>query len=219
MTTKRPVANPLALAVLALLSERPMHPYEISSLLKRRHKHESIKLNYGSLYTVVAALERHGLIVPHETRRDGRRPERTVYALTESGETELFAWLRDLIATPVKEYPQFTAGLSLIARLPKEEVVDLFAERARKLEEEIAAARKQLEQALGGAFGMVLPRLFLIEGEYELDQREAELRWVRRVIGEIADGSLPWPSFRIEEGRVVIVLPDGTAVVEPEEGP
>ena len=49
---RRP-ANALALAVLALLYEKPMHPYEISSTLRVRHKEESIKINYGSLYAVV----------------------------------------------------------------------------------------------------------------------------------------------------------------------
>ena len=55
--TRRRVNNPLALAVLACLGERPMHPYEISSTLRQRGKEESIKLNFGSLYSVVAALE------------------------------------------------------------------------------------------------------------------------------------------------------------------
>ena len=49
-------ANPLALAVLALLFERPMHPYEMAATLKQRHKEDSIKLRYGSLYTVIDLL-------------------------------------------------------------------------------------------------------------------------------------------------------------------
>ena len=54
--TRRRVSNPLALAVLACLTERPMHPYEISTTLRTRGKEQSIKLNYGSLYAVVEAL-------------------------------------------------------------------------------------------------------------------------------------------------------------------
>ena len=80
--------NPLALAVLALLFERHMHPYEMAATLKQRHKHESIKLRYGSLYTVIDALLARGYIAAQETTRDGRRPERTVYALTEAGNDE-----------------------------------------------------------------------------------------------------------------------------------
>src|SRR5215475_6914469 len=80
---RRPVANPLALAVLSCLLERPMHPYEISTTLKERNKEQSIKLNYGSLYSVVDSLAKHGLIQAQETSRDGRRPERTVYRSEE----------------------------------------------------------------------------------------------------------------------------------------
>ena len=56
------MSNPLALAVMALLFERPMHAYEMVSLMRERAKHESVRLRYSSLYSVVAALEREGLI-------------------------------------------------------------------------------------------------------------------------------------------------------------
>lgn len=212
------ISNPLALTVLALLSERPMHPYEMPSLLKRRHKHESVKLNYGSLYTVVDLLERHGLIVPHETQREGRRPERTVYALTEAGREKLDSWLRSLVSTPVKEYPQFTAALSLIARIPKEETAGLLTERAGHLERTIAAARATLEAARGGGYGQPIPRVFLIEGEYELAQLEAELAWVRGLIADLESGALPWPAaYEADARRGVLTMSDGTTLVEEYE--
>jgi DNA-binding PadR family transcriptional regulator len=212
VATKRTIDNPLALAVMAVLSERPMHPYQISTLLKERRKHDSIRLNYGSLYSVVDALQREGMIVPYETVREGKRPERTVYALTTAGEAELFRWLRELIATPVKEYPQFAAGLSLIARLSKEEAIVLLEKRAEQLEREIDLARVEIEAAIRGDFGFPLPRLFLIENEYELSQREAELAWVRRVATELADGTLPWPGYRVQDGRQFIVMPDSEEI-------
>ena len=99
-------SNPLALAVLALLFERPMHPYEMGVILKQRHKEESIKLRYGSLYTVIELLLRRAFIAARETGRDGRRPERTVYEITPAGRDELRTWMAELIAEPVKEYPR-----------------------------------------------------------------------------------------------------------------
>src|ERR1700743_723467 len=108
-------ANPLALAVLALLFERPMHPYEMAATLKQRHKEESIKLRFGSLYTVIELLLARGFIRAKATSREGKRPERTVYALTDAGREELLDWMRDLLRDPVKEYPRFEAGLCLMA--------------------------------------------------------------------------------------------------------
>jgi DNA-binding PadR family transcriptional regulator len=96
---RRKVSNPLALAVLACLAERPMHPYEMSTTMRERGKHESIKLNYGSLYSVVESLHKHGLIAPRETVKDGRRPERTVYEITPAGRLEFVDWLAELIGT------------------------------------------------------------------------------------------------------------------------
>src|SRR5665213_2376603 len=73
---RRRMSNPLALAVLACLVERPMHPYEISTTLRSRGKEQSIKLNYGSLYSVVESLEKHGLIRARETTREPRLQRR-----------------------------------------------------------------------------------------------------------------------------------------------
>ncbi len=89
-------SNPLALAVLVLLCERPMHPYEIAATLRMRHAEGSIKMRYGSLYTVIEGLERDSLVAVKEIVRDGRRPERTVYQITTAGQERMRAWLREL---------------------------------------------------------------------------------------------------------------------------
>jgi len=100
MAKKTRLANPLALAVLALLFERPMHPYEMAVTLKDRHKEESIKLRYGSLYTVIDLLLARGFIAAKATSREGKRPERTVYALTPSGWTNCATGCASCCAIP-----------------------------------------------------------------------------------------------------------------------
>jgi len=195
MASERKVSNPLALAVMALLYERSMHPYEMVSVMRERGKHESVRLRYSSLYSVVEALEREGLILPLETVREGRRPERTVYGLTEAGRVEFLSWLRELLREPVKEYTQFAAGLTFLPALPPDEATALLEERVRLLEEEVEAKRSLLDEVMEEG----LPRLFLIESEHELILREAELEWVRGLVREIQDGTLggmaQWESF------------------------
>jgi len=134
MAKKMRLANPLALAVLALLFERPMHPYEMAVTLKDRHKEESIKLRYGSLYTVIDLLLARGFIAAKATSREGKRPERTVYALTAAGLDELRDWLRELLRDPAKEYPQFEGALCLMTVLPPDEAVTLLRHRALQRE-------------------------------------------------------------------------------------
>lgn len=199
MASKRKVSNPLALAVMALLFERPMHPYEMVSTMRERGKHESVRLRYSSLYSVVKALQRGGLVEPFETRREGRRPERTVYGITEAGRTEFLSWLRELLREPVKEFTQFAAGLSFVAALPPAEALGLLRERVGRLGEEIGEMRSRLEDAAKAG----VPRLFLVEGEHEVVLREAELRWVRGLVPEIEAGTLggmrEWEAFHAKE--------------------
>src|SRR6201998_3987792 len=139
MATLSHPSNPLALAVLALLFERPMHPYEMGVILRQRHKEESIKLRYGSLYTVIDLLLRRGFIAARETGRDGKRPERTVYEITAAGRDELHAWMTDLIAEPVKEYPQFEPALCLLPVLPPDEALALLRQRLTAIAQNMAA--------------------------------------------------------------------------------
>jgi DNA-binding PadR family transcriptional regulator len=202
VASKRKVSNPLALAVLALLYERPMHPYEMVTLMRERGKHESVRLRYSSLYSVVGALEREGLIEPKETVREGRRPERTVYEITSEGSEEFLTWLRELLREPVKEYTQFAAGLSFLPGLPPEEAVALLEERVRRLERETGEMRSRLDTVIEQ---LKLPRLFLVESEHELMLREAELEWVRALVEEIESGALgslsEWRSLHAQQGQ------------------
>jgi DNA-binding PadR family transcriptional regulator len=192
MTQPSHPTNPLALAVLALLFERPMHPYEMGVILKQRHKEESIKFRYGSLYTVIELLQRRGFIVARETARDGRRPERTVYEITAIGRDELRAWMADLIGEPIKEYPQFEAALCLLPVLPPDEALALLCRRLELIEQNSAALSRQIE-AIGG---QNFPPLFLIETEYRLALIKAEQHFVAELIRRIESGWGPLELWR-----------------------
>jgi DNA-binding PadR family transcriptional regulator len=195
---RRKVSNPLALAVLALLNERPMHPYEISSTLRERHKEESIKLNYGSLYTVVEALVRAGFILAARTVRDGRRPERTIYEITEPGRVELYDWMAELVGTPEKEFTRFEAALSLLPVLALDDAVRLLADRRLRLVAEMEAglATRKLAELEG------LPQLFSLEHEYLAALRRAELDFVEDLLARInsrtLDGIELWELFHAD---------------------
>ncbi len=208
--TKRKVSNPLALAVLACLYERPMHPYEMAATMRERHKDESIKLNYGSLYSVVESLKQHALIIEQETARSGNRPERTVYRLTDAGRLELIDWLSELLSRPQKEYTRFEAGLSLMPVLPPEDVVGLLKQRCQTLE--LQAAQAQSMRALLAA--RRFPRLFAIESEYRWAMQDAELQWTRELIGEIESGRFEsldmWRRFHSEHTLPQAPASDGS---------
>lgn len=192
-------SNPLALAVLVCLLERPMHPYEVATTLRQRAKERSVKLNYGALYGVVDSLRKRGLIEPRETGRAGRLPERTIYQLTEAGRVEVDDWLADLISSPSPEYPQFVAALGFLAALAPENALDLLKERLQHL---------ALEDAQAGAIRALLeknglPRLLWIDEEYRERMRATEIDFVRSLIRDIESGDLDglaWWSESHENG-------------------
>lgn len=178
--------NPLALAVLAALWERPMHPYEISLTLRERRKEESVRLNFGSLYSVVDSLERHGLIEAASVEREGNRPTRTVYRITDAGATEAIDWMTDLVREPVKEFPQFEAALSFLPLLAPDDVVRLLRIRSETLRLGLMAGAATRQ----AAHGQGLPEIFAIESEYAAALQSAELAFVDDLAARIADGTL-----------------------------
>lgn len=178
MEKRRKVTNPLALAVLAELLVESMHPYEMGRRLKENGKDRSFKYNRGSLYMVVEQLRKAGFIIEQETVRDTQRPERTVYALTDEGRHEFYDWMRELVAQPRHEYPQFGVALSLLSVLSPADSVELLTQRSTALTEEADEIRAIVQSALDDGVRWV----FLVEDEYRLTVLEAERRFVTGLI-------------------------------------
>ncbi|MEV8439692.1 PadR family transcriptional regulator [Actinosynnema sp. NPDC051121] len=188
MTSRRKVGNLLGLAVLGYLVREPMHPYELGRLMRAHGDDRSIKFTHGSLYMVFGQLEKAGFIVEHETSREGQRPERTVYALTDAGRAELKDWMRELVAEPRHEYPRFVAALSMIAALHPDEVVTLLRDRLDGL-------RRQVDEAEAVMAGADAHPLFLVEEEYRVALLNAEVAFVRHFLERIGDWRPLWAAF------------------------
>lgn len=183
---RRKVSNLLGLVVLGGLAPKPLHPYELARTLREWNKDDDIGFRWGSFYTVIGNLAKHGFIEPVGNERVGARPERTVYRLTAAGRDELMDWVGELLAEPGGERPRFVAGLSLISVLPPAEAVEFLRMRRLQLGREVVQRRGQLE-----AYAKTVPRLFLIEDEFQLTQLESEISWVDGLIEEIVSGTFP----------------------------
>jgi DNA-binding PadR family transcriptional regulator len=184
---------------LVSLYEKPMHPYEVAQTLRSRAKQESVRLNYGSLYAVVESLEKKGFIKATGTVREGKRPERTVYAITDDGAREMNEWMTELIGVPSKEYPAFLAGLSFLPSLPPDEALAALRARGEALKVKLAGMRGAMKAASDAG----LPRIFELEAEYEEQQLRAELKFVTGLVDEMTAGTLEgldmWGMFHTED--------------------
>ena len=197
--------SPLALSILELLNERPMHPYELAATMRARHHDEFIRLNFGSLYHTVEVLERDGWIVPAEREKEGRRPERTVYQLTEAGNRVLLQVVGEIVSQPRREYLHFSAGLMFMHHLERNAAVQRLEQRSQALRETITKLSRILAELLDNGHR----RLSLIELEHKIALLEAERAWVEKIAGEIADGKLEWKAG-IEAGSDELRRKHGT---------
>ena len=185
MAKRRKVGNLLALSLLSLLAQQPMYPYEMAQTLRIRGKDQNFKVNWGSLYTVVANLEKNGFIVESGTEREGRQPERTTYQIAESGRAELRDWLAELLSVPGDERGGFVAALSEAGILPPDVVISLLTTRLATLDKE--NDRQQADLRL---YAERLPRVLLIEGEFQLAMRVAQATWLRGLLEEMNAGTI-----------------------------
>ena len=188
--------SPLALSILELLNERPMHPYELAATMRSRHHDEFIRLNFGSLYHTVDALQRNGWIVPTEREKEGNRPERTIYKLTDSGQEVLLRVVGEILAQPRREYPHFSVGLMFMHHLDAQTAVELLEQRSLALHAVITKLSRILDELTATGHR----RLSLIELEHKIALIEAERAWVTKIAKEIADGKLEWKAG-IDAGR------------------
>jgi DNA-binding PadR family transcriptional regulator len=183
----QPKSSPLALTVLSLLSYQPLHPYGIRRLIKQWGKDQVVNVGQpASLYRTIERLLDAGLVAVRETGRDQRYPERTVYEVTESGRAVAKAWLAEMVAVPVDEYPQFPAALSFLMLLDPPRVLELLDQRAARLAGLLAAVEASLTQE------PQLPRVTMLDAEQQRAVVGAELAWVRSVAADLRDGSLSW---------------------------
>ncbi|MFZ3302969.1 MAG: PadR family transcriptional regulator [Mycobacterium sp.] len=175
----------LGISVLALLKTRPMHGYEMLQTLVERHADRIVKVRPGSLYHVVDRLTDEKLIRRAATDREGKRPERVIYEITDAGAEALAERVRELIARPVHEFPQFVVALAEIETLGKDAAADAVDERVGALE-----ARAAEITALRGAG--VVRAAYLVALDYLLATMQNELSWLRDFAESLRSGQLGW---------------------------
>ena len=184
-----PRRSVLALAVLSMLTEQPMHAYRMQQLIKERHKDDVVNVTQrNSLYQTIQRLLREELVEVESTERTENRPERTTYRITDAGRSTLHDWLYTMVSTPAREYPEFPAALSFLPSLSAPEALAALTIRVTRLEERLSALTEEL--AYGSTF---LPRVFLIESEYQHQVVAAELAYVQALVADLRANRITWP--------------------------
>jgi DNA-binding PadR family transcriptional regulator len=188
--SRAPSLTPLALAALDLLQERDLHPYEMHQLMRERWTDRVVKLKAGSLYHAIERLAAGGLVEVAETSREGRRPERTVYRITEAGRAALTERLRLMLAERAEEYPEFPLAIGMLNALDRDDAMAQLLRRTIALELEVGG----LERLVGRLAEMGLPKLYQLDITYRIAVATAELNWTNELLRELREGTVEWVS-------------------------
>lgn len=182
------------MVVLSLLTEAPMHAYRMQQLIKERHKDEIVNVaQRNSVYQAIDRLLRAELIQVRHTDRDERRPERTVYEITDEGRETLVAWLREMLSTPSREFPDYPAALAFLPVLTMEDVTVQLRQRVAVLAARLAAAEAMATEAAW------LAPVFLVEDDYRAAMIRAELDWTRSLLARLDSGEVSWSADELVE--------------------
>jgi DNA-binding PadR family transcriptional regulator len=183
-----PELTPLAISVLALLNERPMHAYEMYQLLLSRHNNRIVKVRPGSLYHTVERLAGQQYVRAIGTERAGNRPERTTYEITPEGNAALTRRVESGLEHFVYEYPLFPVVLSEAHNLEADDAVLRLRRRVEDLDRWLA----DVDDAIGLAQASGVPERYWMAADYVRAQIAAERGWLANTVERIESKDLEW---------------------------
>ena len=174
--------------MLCLLRAAPLHPYGMQRLIKAWGKDDVVNVGQrANLYKTIKRLHEAGLIAVRQTERSKQYPERTIYELTDEGRAVGEKWLMDMLRNPRNEYPEFPAALSFAMGFTPDELANLLTERLKSIQEQLSELDSQLHAESG-----VVPRIAMIEAEYQRSLVAAEATWLCSTIDELRSGVFNW---------------------------
>ncbi|MEU1311909.1 PadR family transcriptional regulator [Streptomyces cinnamoneus] len=112
------------------------HGYQVRGDLEFWGAHEWSNAKPGSIYHALKSMAKHGLLFAHDVApSEAGGPPRTEYELTEAGEREYFALLREALCSVDEKSDVLTAGIGFVVDLPRAEAIALLKQRLAGLEE------------------------------------------------------------------------------------
>lgn len=186
--------TPLAISVLALLNERPMHAYEMYQLLLSRQNNRIVKVRPGSLYHTVERLAGQQYVRAIGTERAGNRPERTTYDITPEGNAALTSRVERGLESFVYEYPLFPVVLSEAHNLEADDAVLRMRRRIEDLDRWLA----DVDEAIGLAQASGVPERYWMAADYVRGQIAAERGWLADTVERIESKELEWLSRKTQ---------------------
>jgi len=123
------------LILLGILLEGKMHGYQLNEYVKHVMSLYT-DLKKSTTYFTLGQLEKEGY-VSHETEREGKRPERRVYSITEKGKKDFYELLRNSVSSYIPVYSRDTIAVTFMDKLEAPEVRQLLEAKKEKIKNEL----------------------------------------------------------------------------------
>lgn len=137
-----------AFLILGMINESPKGAYEINKLLGQMNLKWWLKLADSTVYVTTRNLETKGYIIGH-SEQNGNMPERTVYTITDAGNSILKASLREAFKTMDFDTTTFSVAMLYMYALEEAELTELFAHRKKILEEYLIGIEQNMKALEG----------------------------------------------------------------------
>lgn len=175
------------LSLLALLSFKPMHGYELRKEIEDRRMDRWADIRYGSIYAGLKQLTKEELLEEAGTERDGNLPPRTLYRTTEAGKEQMLALLRQAWVEPQFSAKSVDVALSFFMFLSQEEIAQLLYERLERLD----GALTELDVAQEGSINPDPGVRAMVCDIFDHNRRllSAEREWSEHVLSRVREGA------------------------------
>lgn len=164
----------IRLVLLGVLCMKPMHGYEIKHMIED-HMGDWTDIKFGSIYFSLSKLAEEDNIEVVEESRQGNRPSRTIYRITDKGRQEYLRLLRKLFTSDNRTLYSLDIGIFFIKDLPKEEAAKYLDEQISKTAGTIEYLNKHFQQLRDNPN---VPKQADLIVNHSLKHTQAEYAWL-----------------------------------------
>lgn len=171
------------LMLLGLLASRSMHGYEIAELLDQPRMQSWVRLGRTSIYYALGRLESKGYVSKHSERQGGK-PERIVYSITDLGRSSFISGLEDALGSGEGQTDEFDIALFFSSRLDAPRTQDRIETRLAELESQaqgLALVSQESGAKSDGELMLVL--------EHRLAVLKADIDFLSKYVAMLASGT------------------------------
>lgn len=149
---------------------------------------EWANIAFGSIYHALKRMTQEGLVRPEVTERNGNRPSRTVFGITDPGREEFLRLLREAWTTPAMSPELMRTCLLFMQELPLDEVKDHLEYRAGVLIQNIEHVTQRVDQVSARGAPWTVDYIL----SYDIGQWQTALRWTEGLLEDIRSGKVTW---------------------------